>query len=235
MKIAIMPGHGGTDPGAVNKELGAMEADYNWTEAGLLKELLELRGHDILITRPRDKRIPLSRMQAAANSFEADLCFCLHHNAANGRARGWIIFCLERDMEFGEEVEEAFKKHVMISPLGGEGLRECDDNWTRVRNCISQCNMPTVLCESGFIDNREDCLWLINGGFSQVVDALVEAVCSHAQYIDRVDLIEETPTLTVAEELEYLALGLKKRTHEITDEMSSLARRMRDTESKVEG
>lgn len=194
MRIAIMPGHGNPDPGAVNTSYGETEAKWNWNEAELLHQRLTLLGHKAIITRTESARESLSLMQKKANDFKADICFCLHHNACNGTAHGWLVFCSEKHVEFGERVVKRFQSNLNIQPLGKEPLHTYEGTWHRVGNCISQCEMPTVLLESCFIDNEKDCFWLINGGWKQVVNALCDVVYE----IDQ----EKNPTPVEDEELD---------------------------------
>ena len=182
MKVAIMPGHGGNDTGAINSELNITEAEYNWKEATLLAQRLRELGHEAFLTRTKNKRVSLARMQQKANEEKADVCFCLHHNACNNTAVGWLIFCSEKHKKFGERAVKAYRENLSIPPLGAHPLHTFENSvWGRVGNCIKHCTMPTILVESCFIDSTKDARWLIEGGWKQIVDALMDIVLGIVQ------------------------------------------------------
>ena len=77
-KICIDPGHGGTDPGAVN---GAAREKDIVLDVGLkLKALLEKAGHKVVMTREHDfYATPIAKAQVA-NAAEVDIFISLHCN-----------------------------------------------------------------------------------------------------------------------------------------------------------
>ena len=77
--IAIDPGHGGEDPGAVVR--GLMEKDLNLEMAYFLKEFLEEHGARTLLTRENDVYVTLADRIAIARDHDADLFVCIHNNA----------------------------------------------------------------------------------------------------------------------------------------------------------
>ncbi len=90
--IVIDPGHGGKDPGAIGKRK-LQEKTVTLKIAKLLKkdlakELQKKYGKKpkIILTRTRDKYIPLDERTAIANSREADLFVSIHVNASPRRA-----------------------------------------------------------------------------------------------------------------------------------------------------
>ncbi len=88
-RIVIDPGHGGKDPGAIGVK-GLKEKDVVLKLAKLLaKKLREKLGVKVILTRNRDKYIPLIQRPAIANSKKADLFISLHTNASpDKRAKG---------------------------------------------------------------------------------------------------------------------------------------------------
>ncbi|MFQ5330284.1 MAG: N-acetylmuramoyl-L-alanine amidase [Thermodesulfobacteriota bacterium] len=88
-RIIIDPGHGGKDPGAVGRR-GLKEKDVNLKIARKLKQALKRRFKGkIILTRERDRYIPLEERTAIANTKGADLFLSIHANASpNRKARG---------------------------------------------------------------------------------------------------------------------------------------------------
>ena len=176
-KVAIMPGHGGPDPGAVNLYYEQTERDYNWKEGLALSDKLKEVGYQVLICRDEHVDVSLSVMQERANDFGADICYCLHHNAFNKQVSGWgVYYATDNSKELAEKVCESFRNNLTIDSHGNGLKHATTSHYPRVYNCIKKCNMPTVLLESCFIDNNEDCEWLMEGGWLDVVESLFDVV-----------------------------------------------------------
>ena len=78
--IAIDPGHGGRDPGAVGPG-GLKEKDLTLDIARRLRDRLEKhRSHRIILTRDGDVNVPLKRRVKFANENGADLFISIHVN-----------------------------------------------------------------------------------------------------------------------------------------------------------
>lgn len=101
-RVAIDPGHGGNDSGAVGPT-GLREKDVTLDIAHRVAPLLahELKV-ETLLTRDNDTYVPLDLRAARANAFHADLFVSIHCNASeNAAARGVQTFILDeaRDPE----------------------------------------------------------------------------------------------------------------------------------------
>jgi len=78
--IAIDPGHGGRDSGAIGPN-GLKEKDLTLDIARRLRERLEKRGNSrIILTRDRDFNVPLKHRVEIANENRADLFISIHVN-----------------------------------------------------------------------------------------------------------------------------------------------------------
>jgi N-acetylmuramoyl-L-alanine amidase len=92
--IAIDPGHGGKDPGAVGV-YGLKEKDIVLDISKKLKKELEAAGIKVYLTRDRDVFIPLGKRAALANNVEADFFISVHANAFRSRrVKGFEIYYL---------------------------------------------------------------------------------------------------------------------------------------------
>lgn len=94
-RVALDPGHGGADPGAVGPS-GLLEKnvvlDIVHRAAPLLARELNVAT---LLTRAHDIRVPLMERVARANDFGADLFLSIHCNAhRRASARGTFTFVL---------------------------------------------------------------------------------------------------------------------------------------------
>ena len=79
--IVIDPGHGGKDPGAIGPS-GIREKDITLAIAKDLKNELESRNYEVVLTRDSDVFIPLSDRSKLANKLKADLFISIHCNAS---------------------------------------------------------------------------------------------------------------------------------------------------------
>ncbi len=89
-RVVIDPGHGGKDPGALNRALGLREKDITLDIGKRLNAILnEHKELEVILTRPRDVYVPLEERAAIANSNQGDLFVSIHTNSAPRRsARG---------------------------------------------------------------------------------------------------------------------------------------------------
>ncbi len=101
-RVVIDPGHGGKDPGAMGptglKEKHVVLKIAKKLERRLEKEL----GCQVILTRRKDRYLPLTQRTAIANSRKADLFISIHANAAPYRKlRGvetyFLNFALDED------------------------------------------------------------------------------------------------------------------------------------------
>jgi N-acetylmuramoyl-L-alanine amidase len=184
--VAVMPGHGGDNPGAINLSLGIHEATYNWLEAEEIKRILEGRGnYQVTICRAQNEFVDLDTFNERANATNADVCLCLHHNADNGLARGWWLFYV-KDSPENRKLVKIMDKHFLELPLHARGYdyagEPLEQDWfSRVCNCIGGCTMPTILFESCFINNDQDCQWLIDGGYKEIAQKICDGVVEYLE------------------------------------------------------
>jgi N-acetylmuramoyl-L-alanine amidase len=89
-RIVIDPGHGGRDPGTLNRQLGLHEKDITLDIALRLKTILsEHRELETILTRNRDEYVALEERAAIANSKQGDIFISIHANSAPRKsARG---------------------------------------------------------------------------------------------------------------------------------------------------
>jgi N-acetylmuramoyl-L-alanine amidase len=124
-RIAIDPGHGGTDAGAVGPT-GLREKDVTLDIAHRVAPLL---AHELkietLLTRDNDAYVPLDLRAARANAFHADLFVSIHCNASeNGKATGVQTFILDEAREGAAARlaarENAQRAHGDADPKGAD-------------------------------------------------------------------------------------------------------------------
>ena len=89
-RIVIDPGHGGKDPGTVNRSLNLEEKSITLDIAKRLNAILNEHAElEIILTRPRDEYVALEERAAIANSNQGDIFISIHTNSAPRKtARG---------------------------------------------------------------------------------------------------------------------------------------------------
>jgi len=86
-RIAIDPGHGGSDTGVTVK--GGKEAKLDWALAGYLRDALQEAGMEAVLTRAEDQDPEPETRSEAANRAGADLLVSLH---IHGRRGGPVVY-----------------------------------------------------------------------------------------------------------------------------------------------
>jgi N-acetylmuramoyl-L-alanine amidase len=124
--VAIDPGHGGVDPGAVRGP--HTEADLVLIFARELRDLLRRSGRvDVVMTREADVFVPLPTRVTIARAAGADLFVSIHADAlAEGRARGATAYILS-DTASDAAAAVLAEQHDRADLLQGIDLQGADD------------------------------------------------------------------------------------------------------------
>ncbi len=150
--IAIDPGHGATDPGAMGT-LGWNEADYTHDIAYRLRDLLTQAGANVMMTRLYESG-PIQGPARAAkvNAAGADLLISIHINSAtNKSARGIETWYYPR----GDNAH--FARLVQDSLMAELGYSWPDRGIKSGRYIICRDTLTTgAMAELGFISNPTD-------------------------------------------------------------------------------
>ena len=116
--IAIDPGHGGVDPGAIGIS-GVKEKDITLAAARQLKSLLERTGrYKVVLTRTRDVSLGLRQRIAISRRASADVFISMHADSV-GRpnVKGLSVYTLSEtasDREAGKLAEKENKADLII-------------------------------------------------------------------------------------------------------------------------
>ena len=141
-KIFIDPGHSITDPGAVGY---AVERDLNEKTAAYMNEhLLANYVCETKVDPVTNKR--LSTVAASANAWGADLLVSIHNNAGGGDGYEALVYSDKR-----VALGKIFEKHVKTIGQNSRGVKLRPG-----LAVLSQSNMPAVLNEGAFVDNKKD-------------------------------------------------------------------------------
>jgi N-acetylmuramoyl-L-alanine amidase len=151
-KVYIGVGHGGSDPGAVAN--GFEEEDVNLSVANHCSAYLKARGVSVKQSRTKDVDSELIDRINEANLFGAVLALDIHHNAGGGdgaeiyhtkyfgKGHTLAVNILNEMLKIGQNSRGAkIKKNQYGNDYFG---------------FVRQTNMPAVLVECAFLDNKKD-------------------------------------------------------------------------------
>jgi len=191
MRILLDNGHGINTPGkrSPDWEDGSHLSEWKWTREVALRIEVELRKVGVHVQRivPESHDVPLWERCRRVNSIAATsgaencLLLSLHVNAStDGRAGGW-----ETHTYLGQTVsdlyatlfwKEAEKRLSGLFKMRGDhadGDPDWDSNFAILRDTVC----PAVLTENLFMDNREDCRFLLSEtGMQSITDLHVAGI-----------------------------------------------------------
>ncbi len=126
--IAIDPGHGGEDPGAIGPR-GTREKEVTLAVAQRLRELVAREpGMRAVMIRDGDYFIPLRRRVEMAREHRADLFISIHADAfADPRAHGASVYTLSHRGATSEHARLLADKENASDIIGGVSLDDKDD------------------------------------------------------------------------------------------------------------
>jgi N-acetylmuramoyl-L-alanine amidase len=178
--VAIDPGHGGTDPGALGIR-GSYEKKLNLDVAMLAKAKLEKAGAKVLMTRTTDvdvagakstDREELSARAQVGNRNNADVFISVHHNSSvNPDASGTTTYFYAKTIFDGELARSLQVAMVKSGGLLDKGTRTA--NFFVVKNTV----MPAALLEVGFMSNPQEEQTLNDPAFKdKIAQAIVDGL-----------------------------------------------------------
>lgn len=173
--VVIDPGHGKTTGGKRSPDGSFMEWEFNRDVAYRLKDLLEAQGYTVIMTVAKDDQtdpsLP-SRVAVANNAKNVDLFVSIHANAGGKgktwyKAHGWEVWIYKTggvSEKAAKSIEAATK--ASITELSDRGVKPKNPklgDYAVNRNT----EMPSLLIEHGFYDNKTECQLLKTSAFRQ--------------------------------------------------------------------
>ena len=162
-KIAIDPGHGGSDAGAIGPT-GVMEKDVTLKVSLELRRLLEAEGAEVIMTRDTDRTVSPKGAKASdieelgarcdvGNRAGAEIFISIHADSfTRPEARGTTGYYYGKSTSGrGQKLADCIRRNL-VEQLGtpSRGTQPC--NFYVVKNT----DMPATLIELGFISNKDE-------------------------------------------------------------------------------
>ncbi len=195
--VAIDPGHGGSEPGAVGPN-GLTEKELNLDIARRTARLLEQQGITVVLTRTADYRVPLAVRAEIGNRLGSELMVSIHHNAPNGidsDTPGTEVFVQSGSDESSrlggliqEEVVAALSQFEGVewtTALGAGAIAVVNDSGEDAYGMIRRPEMPAVLAELGYLSNASEASLFLTDEYRDVsAQALATAIVRWLQTDD---------------------------------------------------
>ena len=168
--IAIDPGHGGQDPGAIGLT-GNREKDVTLAIAReLARQINATAGMRAFLTRDSDVFIPLNKRARLARSAKADMFVSIHADAAENRnAKGSSVYVLSLKGASSQRARWLADKENASDLIGGVRLEQASNTLASVLLDLTQ---------SGHMKASEDAA-------NHVLDGLKRVGANHKPKIER--------------------------------------------------
>ena len=161
-RIAIDPGHGGSDSGAIGPT-GIMEKSITMRVSRELKRLLEAEGATVILTRTGDTEVSekgasatsVEELQArcdVANKAKADIFLSIHADAfTNREVKGTTAYYYTKGTKQSKRLADNVRT-ALIDAIGtvDRGTQSCNFY------VVKHTDMPAILVEISFISNPDE-------------------------------------------------------------------------------
>lgn len=176
--IYLDMGHGGSDPGAMYKDI--MEKDINLNIGKKLEKKLSDLGAIVYLTRYGDydlsvtytinnKRSDLSRRANLINKSQADLFLSIHLNAEeSGVWQGAQVFYNDKLKE-NKVIADLFQKYFK-KKLNSKRKAKVDNSLY----LLKRINQPGILLELGFLSNANDRYLLKQDSYQDKLTTIIQ-------------------------------------------------------------
>lgn len=150
-KVALDPGHGGNDNGAAKY---VTEDKVNLVMGLACRDYLKVHGVEVLMSRTADTANSLTAFCEKANKWGADLAVSIHNNAGGGDGfEAYHHYGGGKGKTLAANIEAEVKKIGQNS----RGLKtKIDENGQDYFGFIRLTDMPAVIVEGAFVDNKKD-------------------------------------------------------------------------------
>ncbi|MGI5893595.1 MAG: N-acetylmuramoyl-L-alanine amidase [Candidatus Merdivicinus sp.] len=179
--IILDPGHGGADGGAVGAVNQIAEKEINLSIALKLRDLLEIQGYTVYMTRESDEMICDPDVSGITNQKKSDMynrlelmeeypeaiVLSIHQNKfEQQKYHGAQMFYGQKhpfSQQLAQSIQNAFVEH--LQPENEREIKPGEKNLFLLWNAEN----PIVLVECGFLSNPEECANLCDDTYQSKV------------------------------------------------------------------
>jgi len=202
--VVIDAGHGGKDSGS--KGYYSDEKVYTLKVARILRDMLQRKGYNVVMTRDSDVFISLANRVRIANRYPNAIFICIHFNSGQSKAHGIETFTISpvgvphlgRSYRPGDE--RAVPGNIMESAsvalatavhsrtlmyLSRFNMTDRGIKHARF-NVLTGIKIPAILLEGGFLSNRTEATKIHSITYQQTLaSALVRAIDIYRSAINK--------------------------------------------------
>lgn len=184
--IAIDPGHGGSDSGAIGPT-GVMEKSVTMRVSRELKRLLEAEGARVVLTRTSDTEVSPKGARATAveelearcdiaNRANADIFLSIHADAfTNREVKGTTAYYYTKGSKQSKLLADSVRT-ALIDAIGTV------DRGTQTSNfyVVKHTDMPAILVEISFISNPdEERMMNSDAGIKKIAQGIADGIADY--------------------------------------------------------
>ena len=183
VKIVLDPGHGGKDPGAVNRTTGEREKDIIIPIHRKLESKLVNNGYTVISTNPNDQYISTWKRAEIANGEDAHMFLSIHANSApnSSSTSGIETFYAPRDTvktKYDPQFPFANSVHSELIKATGAINRGLKSGPRLI--VVREARMPAALVEVGFVSSEEEVKLLTDDNYQNlIVDGLYSGITNY--------------------------------------------------------
>ncbi|WP_019123720.1 N-acetylmuramoyl-L-alanine amidase [Brevibacillus massiliensis] len=179
--IMIDPGHGAETPGKRSPDGTLREYEFNRNVARRLVKKLQTSGFDARLTVNDDTDMPLIQRTNQARDVKRQgydvLLVSIHANAAGegwSTANGIETYTNDQAEKLAQIIQSRL---IAETGLRDRGVKRADLHITRES---ARYGIPGVLCELGFMTNKDECTLLKTDAYREkCAAAIAKAICEH--------------------------------------------------------
>lgn len=172
MIVAIDPGHGGDDVGAIGRD-GLLEKSVNLPMALTIARQLQQQGVTTVLTRSDDRDVSLESRVVQAETANASLFVSIHANAislSRPEVNGLETYYYQSGQRLAQSIHNSILRRLSVRDRGVRQARFY---------VLRKTSMPAVLVEVGFVTGEEDSRNLSNPSYRQkmaeaIADGIIE-------------------------------------------------------------
>jgi hypothetical protein len=161
--VCLDPGHGGSDPGAVNQEFGLQESVINLDVSYGLKELLEEQGAAVVMTRTDDSYLTNRDRYTYCNGQLATILVSIHTNSVTDPTwdGSMALYAPSRDPDLAQAIHDQVYPFLRdTAPPDVVEFRDFGlDHFAS--GVLFKCDMPAAMMEPLFMSHPAEAALLV--------------------------------------------------------------------------
>ena len=181
--VVLDAGHGGSDPGKVGVN-GVLEKDLNLQITMRVKEILEQKGIQVMLTRQTDemlcqenaenrKQEDMKKRVEVINEMNPFLAVSIHQNSyTDPQASGAQVFYYSESQE-GKKMAELIQNALLQMDSDNKRVAKSNDSYY----LLKRTKAPTIIVECGFLSNPSEAEKLKTKEYQETIaNAIVKGI-----------------------------------------------------------